>query len=434
MDSDFDDDRPQKVVELIDDLLGRIGFVIIDRPVNGSTAGGIRYSSDVTEDEVARLARVMTLKWAFLNLAMGGGKAGIQADLEQLGCDRASLMKAFGRSIAPLVKDHSFYPGVDLGTNMEDLEIIMREAGSPLEGGQVDSSFCTALTVFEAIKQLSDFLNFKLNDLHFVLEGFGKVGSELAVLLCNQGARMVGVSTQFGALYSESGLDISELILLKKSYGDRLIEHYRHADVIPLEALFEKPVDLIIPGARPNAINENNVDQIKARMIVPIANIPFAPQTEGRLADRGVLIVPDFVANCGGILASGMYGQGFNLQDARFVIENVYAQVIEEILMSAKKQQRSIREIAESVAWRNYNSFHEVVLKPKGAPIRVIGLISTHGLTGLVRRIAWRIFQRYPSIQGALRHAAIGRYAEMGLEVTRDRIAGMSLTGDNVST
>jgi hypothetical protein len=129
-----------------------------------------------------------------------------------------------------------------------------------------------------------------------------------------------------------------------------------------------------------------------------------------------------------------MYGQGFNLQDARFVIENVYAQVIEEILMSAKKQQKSIREIAESVAWQNHNSFHEVVLKPKGVPSRVIGLISTHGLTGLVRRIAWRIFQRYPSIQGALRYAAIGRYAEMGLEVTRERIAGMSFTGDNVST
>jgi len=425
--------QPEKIIELTNEVLGKIGFVVLDRTVNGSAAGGIRFSPDVTIDEITRLARAMTLKWGFLNIPMGGGKAGIHANLQQLGCDRTTLMKAFGRSIASLVEKQIFFPGVDLGTTMEDLKIIMENAGRPLQGEQVDGSYCTALTVFETVKQLVVFLNYRLTELSFAIEGFGKVGSEVAKLLCGQGAKLMGISTQYGALYSEEGLDISKLLSLKSSFGDHLIDHYPLAEVIPIDQLLEKPVDLFVPGARPDTIHENNVSRVRAKMIVPIANIPFTLEIERKLTGRGIIIIPDFVANCGGILASGMHGHGFNLKDTQYLIETSYALVIKEIMRKAKNRHELIREIAEQAAWINHTSFNNTGPNPTGKVSRLMGLVKEKGLKGLGQRIAWRIYQKNPSISGPIRRAAISRYGEMGLEVTRNRIARLLFLQENKS-
>ncbi|MEK7328717.1 MAG: Glu/Leu/Phe/Val dehydrogenase dimerization domain-containing protein, partial [Chloroflexota bacterium] len=166
---------PQLVVDVFDEPFGKLGYVVIDRPVQGIASGGVRFAPDVSVDELAGLARSMTYKWAFLNVPLGGAKSGIFADPSQLGCDRATLMEAFGRSIAPLVRQHVYYPGVDLGTTLDDLRAIMRGVGQPLPEKQIDGSFCTALTVFEAIRQTIKFNGLKLANLRVAVEGFGKV-------------------------------------------------------------------------------------------------------------------------------------------------------------------------------------------------------------------------------------------------------------------
>ena len=425
-------DQPHNVYRLSDDALGEIGYVVIDRAINGSAAGGIRFSPDVTVDEVARLARVMTLKWGFLNMPMGGGKAGINADLDHLGVDRSVLMRAFGRSIAPLVKEKIFFPGIDLGTTFDDLVEIMLAAGTPLKGDHIDGSLCTALTVFETIKQILKSSGLRFQGLSFAVEGFGKVGSKLAELLCNQGATLVGLSTLCGALYSEKGLDLSKLLVLKGQYGDHLIFHYQAAEILSLESLIEKPVDLLVPGARPDTINDSNVERVSAKLIVPIANLPITNSAEEKLLGRGIIVVPDFVANCGGILASSMHGIGFNLSDAQYLIQNIFSLVILEILQISKLQHKSIRSTAEAVAWQNHKSFLQDRNNPEKLIKRLAFLIKSSGFSGFYRRVAWRIYNRFPSISGPLRKAAIGRYGEMGLDVTLKRLKDFSKVDGNL--
>ena len=185
-----DDFSPNLFIEVADGALGRLGYVVIDRAVNGTTSGGVRFAPDVSAAELADLARSMTYKWAFLNVPMGGAKAGIFADPDQLGCERAVLMEAFGRAIGPLVRRQVYYPGVDMGTSLEDLRAIMRGAGRPLVEQQIDGSFCTALTVFETIRQVASFNHVELTGLRVAIEGFGKVGSALAELLAQAGAQL----------------------------------------------------------------------------------------------------------------------------------------------------------------------------------------------------------------------------------------------------
>lgn len=217
---------PNLVMTVSDGALGEIGYLVVDRTVAGSASGGTRFAQDVSIAELTSLARSMTYKWAFLNVPMGGAKAGIFADPEQLGCKRSELMEAFGRGIASLVQRNVYYPGIDLGTTPDDLQGIMQGAGTLLVGKQIDGSYATALTVFETIRQVSNFCGKDLNGLRVALEGFGKVGSSLGVLLQNAGARLIGISTVAGAVTSRDGFDAQGLLQLKRLYGDDFVHHF----------------------------------------------------------------------------------------------------------------------------------------------------------------------------------------------------------------
>ena len=424
----FTHTAPEQVIDLVDKVFGRIGFVVIDRLVNGSASGGIRYSQDVTIDEVSRLARVMSMKWAFLNIPMGGGKIGLIADLDALGCSRERLMEAFGHSLASLVQESTFYPGIDLGTTFDDLKIIMDAAGRPLDGEQIDGSWSTALTVFETIRQLADGMDRPLKGMRIALEGFGKVGSRLAEKLCNEGAILVAISTRFGGLYAGHGLDITELLALKSAHGDQLVDHFPAAQKIPIEELVELPVDLLIPGARPDVIHADNVDRVQAQMIVPIANIPYRLEMEDRLSLRGVKTVPDFVANCGGILASGLHSFGFDLDDTRDLIEFLFGPVVRTVIQEAKRQGRPIREIAEAAAWANHAAFTQPT-PSEGRGRRLLDVIRRQGLIGLYRRAAWRLFHSYPVTRDVVRRAALQRYGEIYLANTLARLQSNEVHG-----
>ena len=157
--------NPHLIIEVQDPKWGLLGYVVIDRPVHASASGGVRFSPDVNVNEISALARSMTYKWAFINVPMGGAKAGICADPSALGCDRIDIMEAFGKAIAPLVQRKIYMPGIDLGTTLEDLYSIMQGAGKPLTGNQIDGSAATAFTAFETIKQVMIFHNTALDGL-----------------------------------------------------------------------------------------------------------------------------------------------------------------------------------------------------------------------------------------------------------------------------
>ncbi len=404
---------PAMIIEARDETLGLLGYVVIDRPVAGMASGGVRFAPDVSPQELAALARSMTLKWAFLNIPMGGAKAGIVADPARLGCDRATLMHAFGRAIAPLVRGQVYFPGVDLGTTLDDLRVIMQGAGQPLPAEQIDGSVCTALTVFEALRQLVHSRGGDLNGLTIALEGFGKVASALALRLDQVGARLTAVSTINGTIINPQGFDVARLIELKSLHGDALVEHVEGGQPLPVSALLGQQADVLIPGARPWSIYEGNVDQIRARWIVPIGNAPVTPQAEAELTARGVVVVPDFVANCGGIYASALLGNGFDLDDGRAMIEGPFAQLLSALFEQSARSGRPIGEEARSLAWRRHTALCQPKAPSASRTARLRRLWQQEGSRGMWSRLAWRVHRIWPGLDGTVRTAAAHRMAQM---------------------
>ena len=256
---------------------------------------------------------------------MGGAKAGLCVDVNTMQADRPGVMGAFGRAIAGLIRDRVFLPGVDLGTTLDDLRMIMAAAEQPLAEDQIDGSAATAFTVFECIRQAVQFAGADLAGMRSRAGGVGKVGSVVAQLLQQAGARLTVVSTVEGAVAKETGLDVSRLLELRETYADALVDHVEGAARLEAEDLPRAFVDVLIPGARPWLIHAGNVDGIRARWVVPIANAPITPEAEARLCVRGVSVIPDFVANCGGIFASDLHSHGFSLAEGRSMIEGAYA-------------------------------------------------------------------------------------------------------------
>jgi glutamate dehydrogenase (NAD(P)+) len=418
----FQVSAPNLIIQVSDEALGKLGYMVIDRPVHGTTSGGVRFAPDVSLSELTRLARSMTYKWAFLNVPVGGAKAGIFADPRQLGCSRATLMEAFGRSIAPFVRQQVYHPGIDLGTTLDDLRAIMHGAGRPLLGRQIDGSFCTGLTVFETIRQVIRFHNLELNGLRVAMEGFGKVASIVAELLAQAGAKLVVVSTVEGAIIAEGGLDVSRLLSLKEQYGDRLVHQYLNLRPVTRDALFTQPVDLLVPGARPEVLHAGNADQVQAKLIVPISNAPVTPEAERMLIARGIVVMPDFVSNCGGVLASNMLSGGFAVKDVRRMVEETFAEVVTGILRRAHQEGRSVGEIARTLAWQNHCKLNESASISANRIERVSQVLRSQGLRGVWRRLAWRAHHRWPRLNGAIRRAVFDRYTEMTLGATLTRV------------
>jgi glutamate dehydrogenase/leucine dehydrogenase len=406
-------DGPSLRVEVGDDVRGALGFVVIDRTVHGVASGGVRLAPDVSADELAALARSMTYKWAFLSLPLGGAKGGIRADAGLQGAERDGLMRAFGKAIAPLVRSRVYLPGIDLGTTLDDLRNIMAGAGLPLPPAQIDGSRCTALTVFETIRQVVRFSGREVTGLTVALEGFGKVGSQVAQLLDQAGARVTALATVHGMVADPGGLEVPVLLRLKEIYGDALVNHLEGRPCLPAAQLVTQEADVLVPGARPWVIREDNVDRVQARWIVPIANAPITPQAEARLADRQVVVVPDFVANCGGIFAGELLANGFGLDDGQAVIEGEFARLLVALLGEAARSGRRLADEARALAWRRHLALDGASPSPASQGARLLHLLQSEGAEGIRKRSAWRIHRVWPQADGAIRAAAAERLAEM---------------------
>lgn len=282
-----------------------VGFLVIDSFLGGGGTGGIRFGEGVTEQEVFDLAHEMSLKFAWLNIPRGGAKAGICCS-ENVGENaKARILKEFGDSISDLLKNGKYVPGMDLGVGPKELAAILAGAEiiQPEKTGtpEIDSNFFTSLTVFVALETLLQERKKRIQDMTFLVEGVGKVGRSLIQLIDQAGGKIVGVSTIEGAVVDQSGIDVSELMELSERYGDDLVSHVGGLTVIPPNELYYQPADVLVPGARTNSIEEESVQRIMSKYIVPIANAVASQSAEEMMHRLGISYLPGFVSNSGGI-------------------------------------------------------------------------------------------------------------------------------------
>ena len=333
-----------------------LGYVVIDSTIDGRASGGLRMMPDIDEAEVRGLARAMTLKYGFLGLRHGGAKAGMIGDPDSPVEERRRIAATFGKAIAPLLRDRIYIPATDMGTGREELRHLRKGAGltssTSRHSGTSTGEF-TGQTVWISARAAARQCGLDLAKASVAIEGFGSVGRALAQLFVAGGTKVVAVSTSIGALYDPAGLDIAKLTELSKTYGNRIIEHYPNAERLDPEALLELSVDVLSPCARHNSIRRHNVANIDAQILAPGANTPITAEAERVLFDRGVICLPDFVANCGGVLGGTMQYSGICTTDVQNFIREYVDRRISSLLTTAAERRALPRVIAEEIARLN---------------------------------------------------------------------------------
>jgi glutamate dehydrogenase/leucine dehydrogenase/SAM-dependent methyltransferase len=342
-----------QIVYTVERLGTELGFVVVDSSIEGRARGGLRLVPDVTELELRAAARAMTLKYGLLGLPQGGAKAGLHGDPDASVERRREQILVFARTIEPLLRARTYVPDADLGTRAADIRWVMQALGLPVRRHDWRASRSgeyTAVSCVAAARAAVARRGKTLAQCRVAIEGFGSVGAAVADLLRREGARIVAVSTSRAALYAPAGLDVDELLRLSANAGSRLVESYPRAERLRREQLFELEIDLLCPCARHHSIHVGNAAAIAAPVICPGANNPASPEAERVLDGRGVLYVPDFVGNCGGVLGGTLEFAGVARARTVAIIDRYVNETVTGLIAVAERRGASLRAVAEPLA------------------------------------------------------------------------------------
>lgn len=308
---------PLKVLHLHSAKAGLEAVVVVDNIALGPAIGGVRVTTSVNLQEVQRLARTMTLKNSIAGLAHGGGKAGIIHDPAK--GEKRQYFKVF----ASLIKNLSEYiPGPDMGSDEECMAWIHEETGRAvglperMGGLPLDRLGATGYGLAECAEVACPYAGLKLAGARIAIHGFGNVGKAAAKFMLQRGAVLVAVADIGGAIYHPDGLDPEELLRTKEKTGSIVGSECPGLSCMKPEDIFSVPCDIIIPAATADVIHRDNAYGIKARMVLQGANLPVTKEAEEVLAKRGILSVPDFIANSGGVIMAAMEFEKKGVQEA----------------------------------------------------------------------------------------------------------------------
>lgn len=348
----FDDDLgPEKVVHIWHPALRLRAVVVVDNVACGPAIGGVRMAADATAEECFRLARAMTFKNAAAGLAHGGGKAVIVADPGVPEERRESLIRAFAQAIRGLV---DYIPGPDMGTDERAMawirEEIGRAVGLPEEIGGIplDRIGATGFGVAVATEVAARRIGLELAGARVAIQGFGAVGRHAARHLAARGARIVAVADSRGTAVRAEGFDVDRLRALKDR--GRSVVDAPGAQRLDRDAVATVDCDIFVPAARPDILHEGNADRVRARLVVPGANIPATEGALQRLHERGIVVVPDFVANAGGVVTAAFEWRGGTRDQAFAWIESRIRENVETVLQRSAAEGRPPHRVAVDLA------------------------------------------------------------------------------------
>lgn len=347
----------------------------------GPTKGGIRFHPEVTEEEVKALSMWMSIKCGITDLPYGGGKGGIQCDPRSMSFPELErLSRGYVRAISQIVGPTKDIPAPDVFTNSQIMAWMMDEyshirefdspgfiTGKPLVlGGSVGRESSTAKGVTIVMEEAAKVVGIPLKGAKVIIQGFGNAGSFLSKFLFDAGAKVVGISDAYGALYDPNGLDIDYLLDKRDSFGT-VTKQFKN--VITNQELLIQDCDILVPAAIENQITEKNAADIKAKILVEAANGPTTLKATEILTDRGILIVPDVLASAGGVVVS--YFEWVQNNQGYYWSEEEVNEKLEKILVKSFhnvhqiSQQRNVdmrlaayivglRKMAEASKWRGW--------------------------------------------------------------------------------
>ena len=322
-----------------------IGFRVQHNNTRGPFKGGIRYHPHVDINEVRSLATLMTWKTSLLDIPYGGGKGGIGVnpfDYSKTELERMS--RRFFRAIDPIIGVNVDIPAPDVNTNAQVMSWFMDEysqlhgyspgivTGKPLElGGSAGREAATGKGTAVITRESAEKWNIDLKNSKVVIQGFGNVGSFAAKFLHEYGCKIIAVSDVSGGLHDPDGLDIDSLF--EYNYKHKTIDGFDQGKKITNDELLALECDFLIPAALGSAINENNVDSLRCKVVVEAANGPVTGSAANKLWDKKIAIIPDILTNAGGVTVS-YFEWVQNLQQFKWT-ENDVNQKLEDKMVNA---------------------------------------------------------------------------------------------------
>jgi glutamate dehydrogenase (NAD(P)+) len=353
--TDNDELGPELVARVYDPETGMTGILVVDNSVLGPVGGGTRMALDVDELEVRQLARAMTFKFAFLGLPRGGSKAGIIGDPNMPAADKRAYLRAFGNGLRSFLRTKEVAVGPDMGVTVEGVSQIYEGAGveqlrtglfSVVVDGDPAGYHITGRGVINTAVASCGAAKIPFVGSRVAVEGFGQVGVGTCRAAVREGAKVVAISTLEGALFNAGGLDVEELMALRRQHGDRCIHHYDRAERIDRESIYFLPVEIVVPGARPWVITEENCDRVQAKMLVSAGNITCTNAAQEKLWSRGVICVPDFVANAAGLIGSLVDFFGGTVEQAFRAIDSIMGPRAAEVATDALRRNETMQSVA----------------------------------------------------------------------------------------
>ncbi len=341
------------------------GFRVQHNTARGPAKGGIRFHPNVTVDEVKALALWMTYKCATAGIPYGGGKGGVIVDPKQLSQrELETLCREYFRRIAPIIGPEKDIPAPDVNTNPQTMAWMFDEyskmvgynafgviTAKPLEiGGSEGRVEATGRGVFYTVREAAKVMGIDLKGATVAIQGFGNAGQYAARFLAEAGAKVIAVSDSKGTVIKRDGFDVEDLI--KWKLENKTVTTYPKAEEVDKDSarpLYEE-VDILIPAALEGVITKENVDKIKAKIIGEAANGPTTPEADMALHERGVLVIPDILANAGGVTVSyfewvqNRMGYYWTLEEVREKLDKILTKAFHEIYQLRNEKKVTMRE------------------------------------------------------------------------------------------
>jgi glutamate dehydrogenase (NAD(P)+) len=345
------------------------GFRVTHNVARGPSKGGIRYHPDVTRDEVKALAMWMTWKCSLMGLPFGGAKGGVVCDPKSL--SERELERMTRRYTSEIINDigpERDIPAPDVGTDSRVMAWIFDTysmnkghsvlgvvTGKPLSvGGSLGREEATARGSLYCIQALAAKESARVSDYSIAVQGFGNVGANLAHLLHSEGAKVVAVSDSRGGAYNPNGIDVPAAIQHKRATGS--VVGLANADAVTNAELVELPCDILAPCALEQVVTDENADRVQAKIVCEGANGPVTPSADAILEDRGILVLPDVLANAGGVVVSyfewvqGLQEYFWHEDEVNAKLRDIVTRAFEETWQTSRHHSTTLRMAAYGLA------------------------------------------------------------------------------------
>ena len=356
------------------------GFRVLHNDSRGPAKGGIRYHPDVTLDEVKALAALMTLKTAVADIPYGGAKGAVICNPKVLSQNELErLTRRYAAEITLFIGPETDIPAPDVGTNPQIMAWIMDTfsmgkgysvpavtTGKPLDiGGSRGRFEATGRGCMIAALLAAKHVGINAGEATVAVQGFGNVGAVAAKLLAREGCRLIAISDSKGGVYNPKGLDLELLLAQKKETGS--VIGFRNAETITNAELLKLGCDILIPAAFEHQLVKANATSIKAKLIIEGANNPITPEADRILGDNGIFVVPDILANTGGVIVSylewvqGLQFMFWEEEEVNDYLQRILTKAFAEVLQTSHQEKVdmrtaayiiALRRLASAMAWR----------------------------------------------------------------------------------